>query len=235
MSEPNSYSARWFDFFQFGISDERTLEETEFVCGSAPLPDFRRVLDVCCGTGRHARSLASRGYAVTGVDRDAVAIAKARQLNGGPDYIQKDIRAYDPARNAFDLVIIMSQSFGYFEAASNRELLDRLANGIRKGGRVLLDLWNPEFFVAHQGERILETSFGAVLEKKSVQDGRLIVHLTYPDGTTENFEWELFTPSQMRLAAETAGLILIASCTSFSADTAPNPANPRIQFVLEKA
>lgn len=42
----------------------------------APLvPDAARVLDVACGTGRHARHFAERGHAVTAVDRDAGALA----------------------------------------------------------------------------------------------------------------------------------------------------------------
>jgi SAM-dependent methyltransferase len=40
-----------------------------------------RVLDVACGSGRHARWLAMQGFAVTGVDRDAAA------LQGLPDGI----------------------------------------------------------------------------------------------------------------------------------------------------
>ena len=33
------------------------------------------VLDVACGSGRHLRWLAQRGFKVTGVDRDAAAVA----------------------------------------------------------------------------------------------------------------------------------------------------------------
>jgi SAM-dependent methyltransferase len=33
------------------------------------------VLDVACGSGRHLRWLAAQGFAVTGVDRDAAALA----------------------------------------------------------------------------------------------------------------------------------------------------------------
>jgi SAM-dependent methyltransferase len=233
--EPNSYSARWFDFFHFGISEQRTEKEADFVCAVAPLPEFRRVLDVCCGTGRHARSLAARGYAVTGFDRDAVAIAKARELEGGPDYIHKDIRVYRPPRNAFDLAIVMSQSFGYFDEAMNRDLLGRLAHGLRKEGRMVLDLWNPEFFAEHQGERELQTSRGIVRESKKVQAGRLFVHLTYPDGVEESFEWQLLTPAEMKSLGESAGLTLVTACTNFDAAEKPNAANPRIQFVLQKS
>ncbi|MBX3638818.1 MAG: methyltransferase domain-containing protein, partial [Rubrivivax sp.] len=33
------------------------------------------VLDLACGSGRHVRWLAAQGFAVTGVDRDAAAVA----------------------------------------------------------------------------------------------------------------------------------------------------------------
>ena len=84
----------------------------------------------------------------------------------------------------------------------NRDILRRLAAGVRKRGRIILDLWNPEFFIAHQGERELSTPRGVVREKKRVDNDRLFVELNYPDGTHEQFEWELFTPAQMNELAE---------------------------------
>lgn len=39
-----------------------------------------RVLDVACGSGRHVRWLADQGFAVTGVDRDAAALATLQGL-----------------------------------------------------------------------------------------------------------------------------------------------------------
>jgi SAM-dependent methyltransferase len=74
------------------------------------------------------------------------------------------VRDYRPEAAAYDLAIVMSQSFGYFDAAANRDLLQRLANGIRDGGRIILDLWNPEFFTAHQDQRDLQTPAGLVHE-----------------------------------------------------------------------
>jgi SAM-dependent methyltransferase len=41
-----------------------------------------RVLDVACGHGRHLRHLASLGFAVVGVDRDAEALAALGGLRG---------------------------------------------------------------------------------------------------------------------------------------------------------
>lgn len=231
--EPNSYSRQWFEFFHVGIDEARTARETDFVCRCALLPQFRRILDVCCGMARHARALADRGYSVVGIDRDADAIAKAREVGGDPNYIVADIRNYQPEAGAFDAIIVMGQSFGHFDAGTNRDILRRLKNAIRERGRIILDLWNPGFFITHQGERKLKTPKGVVRENKRVDGDRLFVQLDYPDGSQEKFDWQLFTPAQMKQLAGTVGLVLSVSCAGFGTSTPPSPTEPRIQFVLE--
>jgi SAM-dependent methyltransferase len=162
------------------------MQETAFVCRCAPLPHFCKLVDVCCGMGRHARALSSRGYSVIGIDRDADAIEKARALAGGPSYVNMEIRDYRPEPGAVDVAIVMSQSFGYFDAITNRDVLRRLAVSVREGGRIILDLWNQEFFAAHQGEREFETPGGVVRERKRLNGDRLFVQLDYPDRVTKN-------------------------------------------------
>ncbi|HET9823365.1 MAG TPA: class I SAM-dependent methyltransferase [Burkholderiaceae bacterium] len=44
------------------------------------LPPGAHVLDLACGSGRHLRWLAARGYKVTGVDRDAGAVEPLRTV-----------------------------------------------------------------------------------------------------------------------------------------------------------
>jgi hypothetical protein len=185
--------------------------------------------------GRHARGLSSRGYSVTGIERDLDVIARARELAGGPSYIQADIRDYRPDIGAYDLVIVMSRSFGYFDSATNRDLLGRLAKGVREGGRIVIDLWSQEFFATHQGERKLELPDGVARERKRVEDGRLFVNLDYSDGGHDDFEWQLFTPAEMLSLANSVGLALIVSCTDFDVMAKPSPTEPRIQFILERA
>jgi Trans-aconitate methyltransferase len=233
-AEANVYSRQWFEFFHVGIEEARTIQETEFVCRCAPLPEFRNILDVCCGTGRHARALSDRGYSAVGMDRDPDVIAQARESVSGASFVVADIRDYQPETGAFDALIVMGQSFGHFDAATNREVLGRLASGIRKRGRIILDLWNPEFFAANEGERDLNTSRGIVRERKHVDDGRLFVQLNYPDGSHEQFEWQLFESAQMKRLAESLGLVLLISCSDFDMTLLPSPTNPRIQFVLER-
>jgi len=184
--------------------------------------------------GRHARALSSRGYSVIGIDRDADIISKARELAGGPNYVIADIREYRPEPGAFDVAIVMSQSFGYFDAATNRDVLGRLAASVREGGRIILDLWNQDFFATHQRERELKMPGGVVRESKRIAGDRLFAHLDYPDGDHEQFEWQLFSPAQMISLAQSVGLALLLSCTDFDMTIPASPAKPRIQFLLER-
>lgn len=213
--EPNAYSTRWFEFFHIGISGPRTKQETAFACRCAPLPHFRKVLDVCCGMGRHARALSSRSYSVIGVDRDGHMIAKARALAGGPSYVNTDVRDYRPKPREFDVAIIMSQSFGYFDSTTDRKILEQLAAAVREGDRVILDLWNPDFFAAHQGERELQGPRGMARENKRVEGDRLLAKLDYPNGGQDQFEWQLFLPKQIDSMAESVGLRPLLACADF--------------------
>src|SRR5262245_21785225 len=51
------------------------------------------VLDLGCGSGRHARRLADRGFQVTGLDLSAGSLARARSHRGpAVRYLQQDMR-----------------------------------------------------------------------------------------------------------------------------------------------
>ncbi len=72
----------------------------------APLIRARgSVLDVACGSGRHLRWLAERGFAVTGVDHDARALAA---LQGQAEIVLADLEAgpWPLARRCFDGIVV---------------------------------------------------------------------------------------------------------------------------------
>ena len=66
------------------------------------------VLDVACGSGRHMRWFADRGAQVTGVDRDAAALAPLGALTGVDRVIVADIEngPWPLAGERFDAVVV---------------------------------------------------------------------------------------------------------------------------------
>jgi SAM-dependent methyltransferase len=71
-----SHNARHYDESPF---TRNTEAEVDFILATFALPLGSAVLDMGCGTGRHAVALARRGYRVTGVDIAAGMLAEARK------------------------------------------------------------------------------------------------------------------------------------------------------------
>lgn len=86
-----------------------------------------RVLDLACGGGRHVQWLASLGHQVTGVDRDAEALARVQALVPGAELLQADVEAgpWPLAGRQFDAVVVTN----YLWRPLFRALLASLAEG----------------------------------------------------------------------------------------------------------
>ncbi|GAG14209.1 unnamed protein product, partial [marine sediment metagenome] len=117
----------WFEsFFVEGeyaevlrrIPPEQTAKEVEFIVEALALPAESRILDLCCGVGRHTVPLASRGYRMVGLDLDEAALALARQRaqDSGVDVelVQAEMREI-PFRDELDGVINIFSSLGYYD------------------------------------------------------------------------------------------------------------------------
>ena len=102
-----------------------------------------RLLDVACGTGRHAKYLASKGYRVTGFDLAADSIRVAKQAEGpGLRFFRHDMRT-PFGRNKFDYVLNFFTSFGYFESrAEHFTVVRNMENSLTAGGTLVLDYLN---------------------------------------------------------------------------------------------
>ena len=75
---------------------------------------------------------------------------------------------------------------------------------------------------------------GLFARQNALRTGVFFVHLAYPDSHFDDFEWQLFTTSEMLSLADSLGLDLIVACTDFDAAVRPGASKPRIQFVLER-
>lgn len=192
----NDYSARWRAHFD-ELDPARTAADVAFLRRVLPLPAFRRVLDVACGSGRHKRALGPLGYEVVGVDSDPSV---------APDVVA-DMRDLDGLPRDFDAVVNLWASFGWFDEAENARVFAGLAERLRPGGRLVLDLYNRTFFEGRSPET-RELAPG-VTERSHVAENRRRVEVRYPDGAVDRFEWQLFSAEELRGLGAPAGLSLL--------------------------
>ena len=98
-----------------------------------------RALDLGCGEGRNAVWLASRGWAVTGVDFSDVGLEKARRLAEAQAVVVEwhlaDLRFYEPAPSAYDLVVVL---YLHLPADGRRAVHAAAASALRAGGTMLV-------------------------------------------------------------------------------------------------
>jgi SAM-dependent methyltransferase len=165
-----------------------------------------RVLDLCCGPGRHSAVLAAKGFAVTAVDRSPFLLNKAREHAGDSpiEFVQSDMRDF-VRPGAFDLAISLFTSFGYF--ATPREDLAVLRNvrqSLRPGGVLVMDLMGKECLAARSRHHWEQLPNGNIfVEHAEVLPGwsRIRNHWMLVEGErAQRFEFEINFYSGQELA-----------------------------------
>jgi len=106
------------------------------------------VLDLACGPGRHLLELGRRGFQVTGVDATAPLLEAAAGLadREGLDVelVHEDMRRFRRDA-AFDAVLSMATSFGYFEdPLDDLRVLENVHGSLRPNGCLLMELMGKE-------------------------------------------------------------------------------------------
>ncbi len=232
----NDYQSVWFKTFLQQYSPEQTATEVGFVSDQLPQSAYKYILDLCCGEGRHSYPLAKNGYKVTGIDLSAEAIANAPVLTkDNPRYLPIDMRDIAKLSGNFDAVVSLWQSFGYFDSQTNEDLLKAISKKLNPQGRLILDIYNSEFFENHTGSITFEKDQMTITETKTIKDDRLTVHLDYGEKIAPSiFNWQLFTPEKITDLARSSSMDLVVACTNFDANQAVSPDRPRMQLVFQK-
>lgn len=148
------YDALAEDYDRFVNWEGRLAYELPFLEHWLAAGGARRVLDVACGTGRHAIALAERGYEVVGADVSAEMVARARENVAAAGQAIRFVGAgfgeLAPVTDGpFDAVLCLGNSLPHALTADDlaRTLAD-LAAVLRPGGRLLIQNRNFDAVLA---------------------------------------------------------------------------------------
>ncbi|MBS1536917.1 MAG: class I SAM-dependent methyltransferase [Bacteroidetes bacterium] len=136
-----------------------------------------KVLDLCCGTGRHARSLAEIGYDVMGIDYSHFFIDKANQENTLENlhYEHCDMRDEYPAV-PYKAIVNFFTSFGYFDDdEENGLVLLRVRQALTEDGWFMLDFLNEEFVRQTLVPISVKELSGAIITERRRIDNKFVI------------------------------------------------------------
>ena len=134
------------------VEDKRiTSDEVDTFSEILKLDMHHDILDLCCGQGRHSIELAKRGFThITGLDRSRFLIQKARKIAKKDGLLVKfkegDARNLPFPPDSFDIVMILGNSFGYFETIQeDLKVLKEVFKVLKPWGKILLDLTDGDY------------------------------------------------------------------------------------------
>jgi len=151
---------------------KNTLIEVDFLLDELKLPSGSSILDVGCGTGRHAVELARRGYQVTGVDISFGMLAEAekaaRQAGIRIEWIHADATEYTSNRQ-FDAAICLCEgAFGLLgkdddPMKHDLSILNNIYSVLKPGAKLILTVINALAMVRkHSQKDVVEGRFDPI-------------------------------------------------------------------------
>jgi SAM-dependent methyltransferase len=194
----------------------------------------RSVLDLACGPGRHAAAVGQGGARVVGLDLSRALLFAARRRGIGP-LVRGDMRRLPFRAAAFDVVLNLFTSFGYFASDGEHEaVLREVARVLRPGGRFVLDFLNAQAVRAGLVSRDERRDGGTtvVQERRISDDGRFVIKSIHVSDDSRTFTERVRLFDRADLEAMLAAQGIGTEDAAGDYDGAPyGPASPRLILV----
>jgi len=130
------------------------------------------VLDLACGKGRHARTLAEFGFDVTGLDLAASSIAAAKIHEHERLHFDVHDMRDSYVHSSFDAVFNLFTSFGYFDSMTdNARVVRSVANMLNPQGLFIIDFMNAVKVVNTLVEKESKLASGITFDIQRRYDG----------------------------------------------------------------
>jgi SAM-dependent methyltransferase len=131
-----------------------TIQEVHFIEQEIGAHKKKRILDIGCGTGRHAVELAKRGYTVTGIDLSESQLKRAREkaeeAGVNIQFNQGDARSLK-LENEYDVALMETDEMNF-------AILQGAAKALKSGGICILTTLNALFPLAHSIEEFMNSN-----------------------------------------------------------------------------
>jgi 2-polyprenyl-3-methyl-5-hydroxy-6-metoxy-1,4-benzoquinol methylase len=167
-----------------------TVGECDFIEREINFDNSLKILDVGCGTGRHAIELSKRGYNVTGIDLSESQLKRAKEKaaenNLTIDFQRQDARSL-PFNNEFDVAIMLcGGGFSLMETDEmNFEILKNVTKSLKPQAKFIFTTFNGLFPL---NNNVDEFYASAAVEGNAICKNSTFDLMTFRDHNIVEFE-----------------------------------------------
>ena len=190
MSTFNQYA----EYYDLLYKDKDYTQEANYIDSLLQkyLSNPKTILELGCGTGKHAIILGKKGYKVHGVDLSEGMIREAKihleqEESTDIQLTQGDIRKVR-LEEKFDAVISLFHVMSY--QTKNEDLVDvfkTVSEHLNEGGLFIFDCWNGPAVLAEQPETRVKR-----LENDAVEITRIAEPILHPNENAVDVNYEIY-------------------------------------------
>ena len=243
LEDKEEWFATWFDSPYYHVlydhrNDEEAADFLQKLVEYLSIPKNSKVLDLCCGAGRHSRVLQRLGLEVSGCDLSANSIQEAK-LNSAPEivFFEHDMR--DSLSEKYAVIFNLFTSFGYFDDLSdNLKVLNAVNEALNPGGLFVLDFMNVHKVEAELKRR-QEIQKGTIrfFIQREISAGKVVKSIAFEDAGKSYFFQEkvqALTLDNFRELFEKSGLKIREIFGNYQLEGFNPVESDRLIFVCEK-
>jgi ubiquinone/menaquinone biosynthesis C-methylase UbiE len=217
-------------------------EHLKLILNNIDIHARAKILDMACGSGRHAIILARKNFDVTAIDLSGnlLSIAKDSALkeNLKINFVQSDIRKFQTVEK-FNLVLNLFTSFGYFETdEENFSILKKAYDLLEVRGYFVLDFFNSQFLkknlVAFSEETLDEVE---IHQYRKIKDNRITKKIVITkNGNLTQFEESvrMFTKDELVSGIQKIGFDIYKTFGDFLGNEFEQFNSPRLIMICKK-
>ncbi len=231
------------------VSDRILNIQAKFFISGLGLDQKSHILDLACGTGCHTWRLTRGGFRVTGLDYSQAMLEEAKREVASrlpdrfprPTLLRQDMRHID-FQSEFDGVLLAGTSFGYFSHQENLNLLQKINQSLKRGGRLLIETVNRDYIQSELPSHSIWRSNDILVSEEVNFDFRTSVldsvrQMVFDDGRTraDSISIRLYSLHEFGQMLASAGFIMEAVSGGISCGPwFPGSNSPRLVMVAKK-